>query len=405
MTTTTKMTLGDSFFPPFAEDPFPLYSKARQQEPVTFCPELNAWLVTRYEDLQTVLLQPEVFSSRNSLSFEVTFYPRTFMELSKGFPPVPIIFNSDGDVHNRFRSALMRAITPARIRSLEPFIRETAHSLVDAFEAHHAEIVNQFAYPLVLHAIHKLLGIPAEDIGRTKSWSHDGLILNTFQLDEEGQVACAKSIVEFQHYLAALIAERREHPQDDAISLLLQSPSGEEPLSDAELVYILNGLILPGNKNPANMIGTGTRLLLEDPSRWQALCEHPEYIPDAVEEIVRYDGPIRTFGRITTREVTLGNVTLPENTALLLIYGSGNRDEAAFANADEFQIQRSPKQHLGFGRGIHYCAGAPLARLEGHVAFEVLTRRLPHLSLVADQEFVHPPILNFRGYERLDVEW
>ncbi len=397
--------LGAAFYP-FVEDPFPFYSKVRQEEPVTFCPDLNAWLVTRYEDIQSVLLQPETFSSRNSLSFEVTFYPRTFEELMKGFPPVPIIFNSDGADHDRFRGPLKRVLTPARVKALEPFMNRIAHELVDAFiDERRAEIMNQFAYPLVLRSIHQLLGIPAQDIELTKKWSHDGLILNTMQLDEEGQVICARSIVEFQHYLASLIAERRKAPQNDVISLLLSTTPGEEPLTDAELVYILNGLILPGNKNPANMIGTGVKLLLEQPKRWQILCEHPEYIAQAVEEIVRFDGPIRTFGRITTRETTVGEVKLPANAPLLLLYGSGNRDEAAFAHADEFQLQRDPKQHLAFGQGVHYCVGAPLARLEGRVGFEVLTSRLPQLRLVPAQELTHPPILNFRGYERIEVEF
>jgi cytochrome P450 len=397
--------LGNGFYP-FVENPFPFYSRARKEEPVTFCSDLNSWLVTRYDDIQSVLLQPEIFSSRNSLSFEVTFYPQTFQELMKGFPPVPIIFNSDGADHDRFRGPLKRAITPARVKALEPFIRKTANTLVDAFiNKRQAEIMNEFAYPLVLLSIHKLLGIPEQDIELTRRWSHDGLILNTMQLDEEGQVACARSIVAFQHYLAGLIGEKKKKPQDDVISLLIADVPGEEPLSEAELVYILNGLILPGNKNPANMIGTGVQILLEETERWRTINEHPEYIPQAVEEIVRFDGPIRAFGRITTQEVTLGGVTLPENAPLLLIYGSGNRDETAFANADEFQLERDPKQHLAFGQGIHYCVGAPLARLEGRIAFEVLTQRLPHLRLVPDQEFVHAPILNFRGYERLEVEW
>lgn len=399
-----SIVLGAGFYP-FVEDPFPFYSRVRQEEPVTFCSDLNAWLVTRYEDIQSVLLQPETYSSRNSLSFEVTFYPRTFGELMKGFPPVPIIFNSDGAGHDRFRGPLKRVMTPARVKALEPFIRETANTLVDALiNKPQADIMNEFAYPLVLHSIHKLLGIPGEDIELTKQWSHDGLILNTMQLDEEGQVACAQSIVAFQRYLAGIIAERRENPQDDVISLLLADVPGEEPLSEAELVYILNGLILPGNKNPANMIGAGIHILLEQPELWRTLGEHPEYIPQAVEEIVRFDGPIRTFGRITTQEVTLGGVTLPDNAPLLLLYGSGNRDETVFADAHEFQLQRAPKQHLAFGQGVHYCVGAPLARLEGRIAFEVLTSRLPALRLVPDQVLTHAPILNFRGYERLDVE-
>ena len=394
-------------FNPFAEDPYPFYSRARQQEPITFCPELDAWLVTRYEDIQNILLQPEKFSSSNTLTSSVTFYPRTLEELIKGYLPVPIVLNSDGADHTRFRIPLTKAFAPARIRALEPFIRAVANRLVDAFiHKQQAEIISQFAYPLALEVVLTLLGIPRQDIEQTRQWSHDWLTLMSVQLDEEQQVVYAHSTVAFQHYLANLIAERRETPQDDLISaLLLSSKPDDAPLSETELVITLQGLILAGHESTTNMIGTGLLNLLERPERWQMLCSHPEYIPQTVEEILRFDAPIQMFARVTTREVTVGGVTLPEDASLLLIYGSGNRDESAFAHADEFQLQRGSNHHLAFGHGVHYCVGAALARLEGRVAFEVLCQRLPDLRLVPGQVLTHIPTFLFRGYERLEVEW
>jgi cytochrome P450 len=170
-------------------------------------------------------------------------------------------------------------------------------------------------------------------------------------------------------------------------------------------VILLQGLILAGHESTTNMIGTGLLLLLEQPDRWQTLCAHPEYIPLTVEEILRFDAPIQMFARTTTQEVTIGEITLPEDTSLLLLYGSGNRDEEVFANADEFQLQRTANHHLAFGHGVHFCVGAALARLEGRVAFEILCQRLPHLRLVPGQVLAHIPTLLFRGYERLEVEW
>lgn len=402
-----RPTLGTAFYPPFAEDPYPFYTQSRQEEPITFCPELNTWLVTRLEDLQAILLDTETFSSINSLSFGVTFHPQTFGVLMQGYPLVPMVFNTDGAEHTRLRVPLMKALSSARIKALEPFIRETANALVDTFiQQQQAEVMNQFAYPLALRVIHKLLGMPVEDVVNTRKWIHEWLQLMSTQLDEERQVECAQSTVALQRYLGNLIAERKENPQDDVISVLPSSTApDDEPLTETELVYMLQGLILPGHLNPTNMIGTGLQLLLEKPEHWQRLCEHPESIPQAIEEILRFDGPIRSFGRITTREVTVGGVTLPENTALLLIYGSGNRDETAFNHAHEFQPQRAVTPHLGFGHGIHYCVGSALARLEGRVTFEVLTSRLPRLRLVPGQVSKHIPTINFRGYERLEVEW
>jgi cytochrome P450 len=307
----------------------------------------------------------------------------------------------------RFRVPLTRAFAPARIRALEPFVREVANRLVDAFiHDGRAEIISQFAYPLALEVVFSLLGIPRQDIEQTRQWSQDWLTIMSVQLDEERQVAHARSTVAFQRYLAGLLAERRQAPQDDLIStLLLTSVPDEEPLTETELVIMLQGLILAGHESTTNMIGTGLLLLLENPSRWQILCEHPEYIPTTVEEILRFDAPIQMFARTTTREVTIDGVTLPEDAALLLIYGSGNRDEGIFADANEFQLQRAPNHHLAFGHGVHFCVGAALARLEGRVAFETLTSRLPDLRLVPRQLLTHIPTLLFRGYERLEVQW
>ncbi len=398
-------TLG-STFDPMAENPYPFYSSARQHEPIAFCPPLDAWLVTSYKDIQRILLQPEVFSSRDTLTSPVTFYPGTLQELVQGYLPTSIVLNSDGAQHTRFRDPLTRAFAPARIRAMEPFVREVANRLVDAFVIDgQTEIVSRFAYPLALQVVLKLLGIPSQDIEQTRVWSQDWLMLMSVQLDEAHQMACARSTVAFQKYLAALLIERRASPQDDLISLLLTSAEGEEILGETELIITLQGLILAGHESTTNMIGTGLLLLLEHPEQWQTLCEHPEYIPQTVEEILRYDAPIQMFARTTTREVTINGITLPEDASLLLLYGSGNRDEGVFPQADEFQMRRAPNHHLAFGHGVHFCVGAALARLEGRVAFEVLCQRLPNLSLVTGQILTHIPTLLFRGYERLAVAW
>ncbi len=393
-------------FNPLAEDPYPFYCQARKNEPIVYCPSLDAWLVTSYKDIQRILLQPEIFSSRDTLTSPVTFYPSTLQELLNGYLPVPIVLNSDGEEHARFRMPLTKAFAPSRIRAMEPFVRDVATKLIDAFLADgRADIVSRFAYPLALEVVLKLLGIPAQDIEQTRVWSQDWLMLMSVQLEEAHQLSCAKNTVAFQKYLAALIKQRRQEPQDDLISSLLDDASEGEPLTETELVITLQGLVLAGHESTTNMIGTGLLLLLEQPKQWQTLCAHPEYIPQTVEEILRYDAPIQMFARTTTQEVNINGITLPEDAALLLLYGSGNRDEAAFPNADEFQIQRTPNHHLAFGHGVHFCVGAALARLEGRVAFEVLCQRLPQLRLVDGQRLTHIPTLLFRGYECLEVEW
>ncbi|HEY1349653.1 MAG TPA: cytochrome P450 [Ktedonobacteraceae bacterium] len=399
-------TLLGATFDPLAEDPYVFYHQARHSEPVVYCPPLNAWLVTGYQDIQRVLLQPEIFSSCDTLTSPVTFFPETLQELLQGYLPVPIVLNSDGAQHTRFRVPLTRAFAPARIRALEPFVREVANRLVQSFIADgRTEIVSRFAYPLALEVVLNLLGIPGQDIEQTRIWSQDWLMLMSVQQDQPTQVACARSTVAFQQYMAQLISERRTTPRDDLISALLAEAAGEEPLTEAELVITLQGLVLAGHESTTNMIGTGLLLMLERGEPWQTLCAHPERIPQAVEEILRYDAPIQMFARTTTREVELNGVCIPQDAALLLLYGSGNRDEAVFPQAQEFQIQRAPNHHLAFGHGVHFCVGAALARLEGRVAFEVLCQRMPTLSLVPGQTLTHIPTLLFRGYEHLEVAW
>ncbi|GHO48037.1 cytochrome P450 [Ktedonospora formicarum] len=394
-------------FDPLAEDPYPFYTRARHEEPIMYSPELDAWIITRYKDIQQILLQPAIFSSSNALTSPVVFSPRVLEELIKGYLPVPIVLNTDGADHTRFRQPLIKAFAPSRIRKMEPFVFEVANRLVDTFiQRRQVEIISQFAYPLALEVVLSLLGIPSNDIEQTRQWSQDWLILMSTQIEEERQIEYARGTVDFQRYLAALVAERRREPKDDLISTLIhfEMPE-EEPLEENELVIMLQGLILAGHESTTNMIGTGLQVMLEQPEHWTWLREHPQSIPQVVEEILRYDAPIQMFARTTTREVIVDGVILPEEASLLLLYGSGNRDEAAFHCPHEFQPQRTPNHHLAFGHGVHFCVGAALARLEGRIAFEVLSQRIPQLRIVPGQHLTHIPTLLFRGYEHLKVEW
>ncbi len=399
--------LGETF-QPLAEDPYPFYARLRQEEPVTYSPELNAWLVTRYKDIQMVLAQHDKFSSRNTLDSAIMmFHPRALKEIAQGYVPSPTILNTDSLDHARLRKPLARAFAPGHIKTLEPFVRETANRLVDAFiDQERAEIISQFAYLLPFEVVLRFLGIPGQDLELTKTWVHDWLVMSTRPLDEAQQVAYAQSTREFQQYVVDLIAERRKAPLDDLISTMVhfQAPNWE-PFDEKELVTMVQGLIFAGLGTTTDMLGNGILLLLVRPERWRTLCKHPEYIPQVVEEIVRFDGPIRLVARVTTQEVTISEVTLPKDTSLLLVFGSGNRDEEVFADSEEFQLQRVPNRHLGFGHGVHFCAGAMLGRLEGQIALEVLSQRLPNLRLVPGQTLTHLPTLMFRGYERIEVEW
>ncbi len=386
-------------YDPYARDPYAFYAQVRREEPITFSPHLNAWLVTRYEDVKSIFLQPDIFSSENILTGETHFYADEPDE-----EEAPVVINSDGAEHSLFRDLVKTVFSPARAKTFEPSIREAANTLVNRFiDQRRAEMINQFAFPLALEVIHKLLGMPGEDVERTKVWFQNWFLVNRGSADAESQAAYQQSTVVFQNYLLGLIAERKAAPQDDLISELLQGARGF--LTDLQLAHTLQGLVIPAYMNPGNLIGNGLYLLLEDPQRWQTLHDHPESIPQAVEEILRFECPMRLWARMTTREVTMSGVTLPANAMVLLSFGSAHRDEDAFPHADEFQMDREPNRHMAFGLGIHACIAPPLARIQAKVAFEVLSQRLPHPRLVPGQILQDAHIFNFRGYEQLEVEW
>jgi cytochrome P450 len=409
MAHTHEGTLGPLYHPlqgEQLENPYLFYARARQEEPVFFSPDLEAWVVTRYEDVLAVLNQPDLFSSKDALHPVVKLPPEVLAELRKGFPPVPGTIERDGTDHTLMRNAVGRAFAPRRMKILEPFIRKVAASLVDAFiQDSKAELISQFAYPLPLEVVLFLIGVPKADMAMAKKLSDGASLLFSARLPAEQLVECARDFVRIQHYFLELLNERRSAPREDLMSDLLALPPGERPFTDPELARALTGTLVAGHETTSQLIGNGLAILLDPRERWQTLCTHPEMIPQAIEEILRYDSPVPVFFRTTTQEVNVGGVMLPPETLLMVVFGSANQDERQFPHANQFEMQRLPNRHFAFGHGSHFCLGAFLARKEGQIAFETLCQRLPDLRLAPNQTFSHAPVLRHRGFERLEVEW
>lgn len=402
--------LGQEFAPlkaPQLDNPYPFYARARREEPVFFSEELNAWVVTRYDDVRTVVAKPDIFSSKDVLRPVVQFTPETFQELSKGFGFLPSITNTDGEEHMRFRTPLNQAFLPARMRAMEGEVREVANRLIDAFyQDGKAEIISQFTGPLSQEIILRLFDISLTQLAQYKQWCDDIKALTMSPLTPERQVACARSMVAFQHAVASLAEERKQSPKEDVISCLATvHHNPERPLSVPEIVNTAGGTILAGHDTTTSLLGTALYILLGTPRLWPELCAHPENIPTTVEESLRFDGSAHLFFRTALREFTIGGVTIPEGAFLLVSYASANHDEARFTNAEQFDIHRSPNHHIAFGYGVHFCVGAPLARLISRVALEELTRRLPQMHLKPDQAIHHIPQLALHGLARLEAEW
>jgi cytochrome P450 len=402
--------LGQEFAPlkaPHLENPYPFYARARHEEPVFFSKDLNAWVVTRYDDVRAVVAQPDVFSSKDTLRPVVQFTPETFRELSKGFGFLPNIINTDGEEHMRFRAPLNQAFLPARMRKMEADVRTVANRLIDTFyQDGQTEIISRFAGPLPQEIILRLFDVPLTQMTQYKQWCDDIKALTMSPLTPERQLECARSFVAFQHAVAGLAEERKHTPGDDVISCMAtvhHNPA--RPLSIPEIVNTAMGTILAGHDTTTSLLGTALYILLGTPRLWQTLCEHPENISTTVEEVLRFDSSVHLFFRTALREATVGGVTIPEGAFLLVSYASANHDETQFANAEQFDLRRSPNRHIAFGFGSHFCVGSPLARLISRVALESLTQRLPQMHLKPGQSIHHVPQLAFHGLASLELEW
>jgi len=398
----------DPLSPEQHENPYPVFARAQREAPVFFSQRFNLWVVTRYADIWTVLKNPAHYSSAQSTAVRAAPPREVQQVLKEGYPEVATLVTSDPPAHTRFRSLVNKAFTPRRIAEKEGRIRAIALELIDGFEAdERADFVWQFAYPLPMTVIAEILGVPPADMGRFKGWSDRAVERLSVGLPVERQVECARAIVEFQHYFSERIEERQQEPRDDMLSDLVRARiEGQEPLSRAEMLSILQQLLVAGNETTTHMLGSLIVLLLESPERWQAVRGNAELAARAVEEALRMEAPVQGLFRTTTCEVELGGVTLPPGSQLQLLYAAGNRDANEFPQPEAFELTRpNANSHLAFGGGEHFCLGAALARLEGRIALQVLGARLPNLRLEPGQSFTHVPHFFMRGYEHVYVRW
>jgi cytochrome P450 len=398
--------LGEAFQPfvnPQLDDPYSFYKQARRDKPIFFSPLFNAYVLTRYDDILTVLKDPVRFSSANSLQSVQNYTPEVIDVLRQGFPIGGLVF-SDGDLHKRLRTPLLKALAPERLQMMEGSICAIANRLVNQFiHDGHADILAQFAYPLTLEVIFTMLGVPLDKMTEVKEWGSASTDLFSSQLTPERQIDCARKVVALQRCLMDLVEERRIAPRNDFISEL---QAGD--LTMLEVAQLSMEMIVAGHKTTANLIGTALKLLLERDGLWQALCNDASLIPAALEEALRYDTPALSMIRMTTEAVNLGGVDLPKDTRVLILYGSANHDEAQYRNADRFEIDRfkdANANHLAFSHGIHHCTGAGLARREGRIALAILSARLPNLRLRPNQRLTYAPAMLNRGFTALEVEW
>ena len=392
----------------YIADPYPFFARARAEEPVFYSPQTDLWMVSRYDDIWAVLRDPARFSAANALSPVSPFTPEAQRILLEGdYTLKPALTNNDPPDHTRVRGHINRAFSARRIAQLEPQIRRYTDGLIDAFvAAGRAELIHQFAYPLPIQVVFRLIGIPEEDMDQIKEWCGDRVLFIFGKVSPEEQIACAHNLVAFWRYIKDFCELRRREPQDDLTSELAAiADKDESQLSMHEVASVVMGLGFAGHETTTNMIGSSVMHLLNS-GQWSRLSADPALVENAVEELLRFDGSVPVWRRVAKQEVVLGGVTIPAGGKLGLLLGSANRDPAHFAQPDLFDIHRADaRDHLAFGKGIHFCIGAALGRLEIKITLERLAQRLPGLQITPGQAIEYVPTISFRGPKRLLVEW
>jgi len=375
--------------PDVLRSPAVMNRRLREEAPVFRDALTGIFFVSRYDDVEAMTRDPESFSSvmpQSAMGGGGSSDPELIAVMKEGYPNVPTMLTQDPPLQRRYRRFVDGAFAPRSIRALEPFIEKTCHDLIDAFiEEGECEFLDAFGIPLPLTVIGSQLGTPIEDLARLRRWTEAFVGTLSQQLDRDGTLAAAKEIVEFQHYFAARMDERREEPRDDILSKVVNaSIDGEKPLDYAECLSMLSQILVAGNETTAAALTEGIWLLIQNPDQYEILRNDPspERISGFVEEVLRVSSPTANLVRRAARDVELSGVMIPKNSVCFARFASANQDEAHFEDAMRFDILRpNAREHLAFGKGIHHCLGAHLARREMNVGFRVLLERLENFRL------------------------
>jgi len=384
--------------PEFIADPYPMYHRLRTEDPVHHS-ALGFWVLTRYEDVVTALRDPRLAKEAIASFVAARFgAPLPAMGLS--------MLDRDPPDHTRLRGLVSKAFTPRVVEGLRPRIQEIVDGLLAGVAARGSmDLIEEFAYPIPVAVICEMLGVPIEDHERFKGWSIDiarGLDLIWLGPDSDvgrRSVAARQALAE---YFRGLIAQRRAAPRNDLLSGLIAAEEAGDKLNEMELLATCILLLIAGHETTVNLIGNGMLALLRHRDQLERLQRDPGLIASAVEELLRFDGPVQRTARIPSEDVTIGGHTIAKGEMVMPFIGAADRDPAQFPDPDRLDIGRADNRHIAFGWGIHFCLGAPLARIEGQIAINTLLRRLPKVSL-ATAEPEYRPSLTLRGLKALPV--
>ncbi len=380
-----------------ALNPFDYYRKMRESTPVSYDEKNKIWTLFRYEDVLRVTSDYSTFSSEQVVNSEQGLETLRREGISDEDMPTQSILSLDPPRHRQLRSLVSQAFTPRSIALLTPRITQIAHEYLDKVASTgKMDIIQDLSYPLPVIVIAELLGVPAEDRAQFNRWS-DGLI-------NPAPDAVNSVVVEMNRYFRPIIAERRSDPREDLISGLVAAEVDGEKLTERELLSFCVILLVAGNVTTTNLIGNAILCFDEYPEAMDQIREDLSLLPVAIEEVLRYRSPVQMLVRAAASDTVIGGKEIKRGQFVVPYLGSANRDEAQFPEPDTFDIRRAPNRHVAFGHGIHFCIGAPLARLETRIAFEVLLTRFINIRRV--QEIPLEPLQaggGFYGVKNLPV--
>ncbi len=387
-----RMESGVSYDPTSAgiiSDPYDTYDRLRVNDPVHRMRLINGWVLTRYEDVDTVLRDHRRFSKNDGHKDEYRS-----------------MLHHDPPDHTRLRSLVSKAFTPRAVRELHPRVQRIVVDLLDELEGKDKfDLIENFAFPMPVTVIAEMLGVPAQDMDRFKDWSNDISLTIEPSLRDDQVRRVERASEELYSYFEGIIEQRRREPQDDMITALLNAEDEGDRLTHEELLGTLVLLLVAGNETTRNLIGNGMRALLKHPDQLQKLRNNADLLDSAINELLRYDSPVQLDGRLVHSDTEVAGHRIRAGQRILCAIGAANRDPSMFSEPNKLDIERNERNHIAFGRGIHHCLGAPLAMLEARAAFSALLDRFSSITLVSEPMYREQVVL--RGVKELwvEVEW
>jgi cytochrome P450 len=402
----TQLSLAQLLTPEYIANPYALYSQLRTQEPVFWDEQSNVWVLTQYNEAASALRNPRLSAARMTIGTD--WIPEELMATLA--PPVHALTRQmlflDPPDHTRLRGLAAKAFTPRIVEALRPRIQLLVDELLDAVQpSGYMNFMQDFAHPLPAIVIAEMLGVPPEDRAQFTVWTNDfGSLLDGGNPSIEGVMQSLSGVAEFMDYFRALIRQRRTAPRDDLLQAMIVAEEQGDKLSEEELLSNCILLLAAGHGTTTHLLGNGLLALLRNPAQLAYWKNDPSVAPYAVAELLRYDSPVQLTSRHPTESIELGGKHIEAGQEVIIVLGAANHDPAQFSQPDQLDLSRPESRHMAFGLGIHFCLGAPLARLEGEIAFNTLLRRLPDIQL-ATEEVEQVPSTVFRGLMELPVSF